>query len=98
MSKAHFNGMFIEEIDLGRGVRQGCPLVPLLFALSTQPFMSLLKLWVDEGKLKGIPLDAQVRINSSFNYLLMTSVALFLLESEENFQAAHEVVAINERI
>lgn len=58
-SKAQFNGLFRDEIELDKGVRRGCPLAPLLFALSTQPLMSLLKLFANEGKLKGIPLGDQ---------------------------------------
>lgn len=34
-SKIHVNGMFSEEFNLDRGVRQGCPLASLLFALSS---------------------------------------------------------------
>lgn len=42
-SKVHINGLFTPNIRLGRGVRQGCPLSPILFALSTQPLMRLIK-------------------------------------------------------
>lgn len=41
--KIHVNGLFLEEIELQRGVRQGCPLTPLLFALSTQPLLAFLQ-------------------------------------------------------
>lgn len=34
-SKIHTNGLFLREVNLLRGVRQGCPLAPLLFALTT---------------------------------------------------------------
>lgn len=34
-SKVHINGLFNEDIPLDRGVRQGCPLAPLLFALAS---------------------------------------------------------------
>lgn len=41
--KIHVNGLFSEDIALDRGVRQGCPLAPLLFALSTQPLLVFLR-------------------------------------------------------
>lgn len=53
-SKIHLNGLFIEDFALDRGVRQGCPLAPLLFALSTQPLMEILKLGQVEGNIRGI--------------------------------------------
>ncbi|KAL3692814.1 hypothetical protein R1sor_006465 [Riccia sorocarpa] len=42
-SKLHVNQAFTSSIKIKRGVRQGCPLAPLLFALSTQPVSRSLK-------------------------------------------------------
>lgn len=42
-SKIHTNGIFLEEIVVRRGVRQGCPLSPLFFALAMQPLLDYLK-------------------------------------------------------
>src|SRR5450759_353309 len=53
-SKVHFNGLFTPEIALERGVRQGCPLAPLLYAISTQPLMIILDELVSTRKLQGI--------------------------------------------
>ncbi|KAL3697158.1 hypothetical protein R1sor_011234 [Riccia sorocarpa] len=41
-ARVHVNAAFTNEITVSRGVRQGCPLAPLLYALCTQSFMSLL--------------------------------------------------------
>lgn len=41
-SKIHANGLFSNEIPDSKGVRQGCPLSPLLFAISSQPLMDFL--------------------------------------------------------
>lgn len=54
--KVHINGHFTELISLERGVRQGCPMSSLLFAISTQPFMWMLQEQVDLGELEGIRL------------------------------------------
>lgn len=35
VSKARINGHFTQAISITRGVRQGCPLSPLIFSLST---------------------------------------------------------------
>lgn len=50
-SKLHINGLRSEAILLGRGVRQGYPLSPLLFAISTQPLMSFMDLELENGRL-----------------------------------------------
>ncbi|KAL3688942.1 hypothetical protein R1sor_015251 [Riccia sorocarpa] len=55
-SKIHVNGKFSEEIAIERGVKQGCPLAPLLFAFSTQPLMMLLREQEQEGNLTGLKL------------------------------------------
>jgi hypothetical protein len=41
-AKIHINGMFFTAIPILRGVRQGDPLDPLLFAISTQPLLAQL--------------------------------------------------------
>lgn len=54
-SKVHFNiGLFTSRIQLQRGVKQGCSISPFLFALTTQPLMSLLSQSLLMGELVGL--------------------------------------------
>lgn len=53
-SKVHINGKFMAPIELERGVCQGCPMSTLLFVISTQPLMELIKEKVKDGELSGI--------------------------------------------
>ncbi|KAL3699430.1 hypothetical protein R1sor_017452 [Riccia sorocarpa] len=53
-ARVHVNAAFTQEIKVGRGVRQGCPLAPLLYALCTQSFMALLCKASAEGKINGL--------------------------------------------
>ncbi|KAL3696464.1 hypothetical protein R1sor_010540 [Riccia sorocarpa] len=52
--EVHINGNFTEDIQIGRGVRQGCPLAPLLFAMTTQPFMRALREEEKDGNIRGL--------------------------------------------
>lgn len=96
-SKIHVNSSFSREVSLMRGVRQGCPLFPLLFALSTQPLMSILKLLVEEGRLKGIPLDSMGHDQLLYQ-LFVDDTGLFLQATKENFRVALEGIAQYEHI
>ncbi|CAM6101642.1 unnamed protein product [Calypogeia fissa] len=54
-SHLRINGIPASPFTLGRGVRQGCPLAPLLYALSTQPLMESLQHRQGLGHLQGWP-------------------------------------------
>ncbi|MCO5563516.1 hypothetical protein L7F22_017160 [Adiantum nelumboides] len=51
-----FNGLLSNFFELNRSVRQGCPLAPLLFAISVDGLNCLVKARMSEGKIKGIQL------------------------------------------
>jgi hypothetical protein len=53
-AKVHFNGLFTDRITLARGVRQGCPLAPLIYSLITQPLMAMLKAKTAQGLIQGV--------------------------------------------
>jgi hypothetical protein len=56
------NGEAIKFINNGRGIRQGCPLSPLLFILVMEGLSLSLKESQSEGKLTGIKVSRMVRI------------------------------------
>ncbi|KAL3678729.1 hypothetical protein R1sor_021685 [Riccia sorocarpa] len=61
----HHDGDFTEDFAVTRGVRQGCPLAPFLFALSTEPLMRLLQQAAEENRIQGI------KINDSHQLLFL---------------------------
>ncbi|KAL3690916.1 hypothetical protein R1sor_004567 [Riccia sorocarpa] len=61
-SVIHINGAFTKEIELERRVRQGCPIAPLLFALSTQPLMAMLKEGQVNGQIQGTEVGDSMQI------------------------------------
>ncbi|KAL3688200.1 hypothetical protein R1sor_014509 [Riccia sorocarpa] len=54
IAKVYVNGLFTDNIYLTRGVRQGCPIAPMLFAINTQPLMALLREEKKNGMIQGI--------------------------------------------
>lgn len=81
-AKVHINGSFTEEILMARGVRQGCPLAPLLFAMASQPLMAYLDDQLLTGRLHGI----QVHEALVISYMLFADdLGMFVPASESHF-------------
>lgn len=87
----------MEEFDLDRGVRQGCPVASLLFVLSSQPLISLLKHKATTGEVKGILMGGEGS-EQLLCQLFTDDTNLFLEMTEDNFAAAMEVIATYKRI
>lgn len=96
-SKIHVNDLFSHEVDLCRGVCQGCPLASLLFSLTTQPLMEIFKKRANKGHLTRIPLDVLGQDQFLFQ-LFADDTGMFLQAMEENFQEAREAFACFECI
>lgn len=76
------NGVKSEIFLLSRGIRQGCPLAPLLYALTTQPLMALLSREQKAGVIQGWP----VPDSTSPCYLLFADdLVLFLPDCQSTW-------------
>lgn len=91
--KVHVNGYFTEEFKVARGVRQGCPLSPLIFALSTQPLMEMLQSKLSTGYLQGIKVNSSLSI---CHRLFTDDLGIFIPASEENFNKLQGLLRIYE--
>ncbi|KAL3688832.1 hypothetical protein R1sor_015141 [Riccia sorocarpa] len=95
VSKLHMNGTFSEEINIECGVKQGCPLAPLLFAISTQPLMLILRKRESEGSLKGLALaDGRMALYN----LYADDSGVMLRAEQDNFRALHQAINLYEEI
>ncbi|KAL3692033.1 hypothetical protein R1sor_005684 [Riccia sorocarpa] len=88
-SVIHVNGAFTRDIKLERGVRQGCPIAPLLFALSTQPLMAMLRDAQVQGEIQGLEVGNNRQILEA---LVADDTGLILQATERNWRAATAVV------
>jgi hypothetical protein len=94
-TKFHFNGLFSDRVAIERGVRQGCPLAPLLFSLTTQSLMDILNKHHAEGKLQGIDLDGNHRLLCQ---LFVHDTVIFFTGTERNFLAVMDCLQVYERL
>jgi hypothetical protein len=65
-AKIHINGLFSKPIPMRRGVRQGDPLAPLLFAISTQPLLVRLDNAIESDSAIGIKVSNDSKICHQF--------------------------------
>ncbi|KAL3688010.1 hypothetical protein R1sor_014319 [Riccia sorocarpa] len=82
-SKVHIHRRYTRTITLGRGVRQGCNISPLLFALNTQPLMNLLRQEENAGNLSGISIP---RGRPLLHRLFANDSGVSVFATEENFR------------
>ncbi|KAL3691975.1 hypothetical protein R1sor_005626 [Riccia sorocarpa] len=94
-SVVHLNGAFTKDIELQQGVRQGCPIAPLLFSLSTQPLMLLLREAQVQGQVQGLEVG---NMRTILEALFADDIGLLLRAEEDNWRKATEVVKRFEKI
>lgn len=91
--KIYMNGRFSSIINIERGVRQGCPLSPMLFALCTQPLLTYLQHQRDIGFLPGLPITNSLSIGER---LFADDMAIFLPTDHTSFQAFYHCISVYE--
>ncbi|KAL2620721.1 hypothetical protein R1flu_000926 [Riccia fluitans] len=94
-AKVHLNGRFTNSFKLERGVRQGCPISPLLFVLSTQPLMRLLREGERRGDLVGVNIP---RGRTLLHRLFADDIGVAIKADESNFRNLCQIVENFERI
>jgi hypothetical protein len=93
--KVHFNGSFTERVQLQRGVCQGCPLAPLLYALIKQPLMDLLQEQNRTGKIQGVDVGEGHQL---VYQLFADDTGIFSQATEDNFKAVMATIQKFEQI
>lgn len=93
-SKVHFNGLFTEDIQLQRGVKQGCS-ISAFFSITTQPRMSLLAQATQIGELFGMKIIDEKQL---LHQLFTNNTGIFLKSIEENFLKATSLISVYEHI
>ncbi|KAL3697958.1 hypothetical protein R1sor_012034 [Riccia sorocarpa] len=89
------DGKLTETLNLQRGVRQGCPVSPLLFALCTQPLTCMLRESQRQGQLKGVIIP---KGRPLLHKLFADDSGICISATEENFQALKTVIGRFEAI
>jgi hypothetical protein len=90
-AKIHINGLFSLPIPILRGVRQGDPLAPLLFAILTQPLLHWLDKALNQDNKLGIKIDDELTI---CHRLFADDVGIFIQAKPNAFQELREHLAI----
>jgi hypothetical protein len=92
-AKIHINGIFSTAIPILRGVRQGDPLAPLLFAIYTQPLLAQLDKALTETTDLGVEIQGKRQICHCF---FADDVGIFILAEEIAFQKLTELISMYE--
>ncbi|KAL3694987.1 hypothetical protein R1sor_008638 [Riccia sorocarpa] len=88
-SEVHINGSFTDTFKIERGVRQGCPLAPLLFSMTTQPLMRALREEERKGNIHGLNIgNGQTLLHQLF----ADDTGICITAEERQFENLKEVI------
>lgn len=79
ITKVHINERFTDEIPVTHGVRQRCPLAPLLFALTTQPLMDYLQYKLSTRKIERVRISKDLIV---CHRLFTNNIGIFIPANE----------------
>ena len=85
------NGSPSSFLPASRGIRQGCPLSPLLFILVIEGLSLLIEEAKRQGKIKGIKISARLSLT---HLLFVDDVILFGFGSLEEWRAFKNILDI----
>ena len=91
-SKVQVNGMFTEDIQLQRSVRQGCPLSMFLYVLSLEPFIASIN---NNKNIKGLKIPNFLEEIKSLQHADDTTV---ILENENSYYHLNNEIKKFEKI
>ncbi|KAL2609309.1 hypothetical protein R1flu_027882 [Riccia fluitans] len=86
---------FTKSFKLECGVRQGCPMSPLLFAISTQPLMRLLREGERRGEIVGVNVP---RGKTLLHRLFVDDSGVSIKADENNFRSLCSIIGKFERM
>ncbi|KAL3675227.1 hypothetical protein R1sor_025175 [Riccia sorocarpa] len=84
------DGLTAEAFKLGKGVRQGCSISPMLFALSTQPLMRLLREAEKKGEIQGVSIPYRRPL---LHRLFADDSGVGIRATKENFENLKAVIS-----
>ena len=91
-SKVQVNGMFTEDIQIQRSVRQGCPLSMFLYVLSLEPFIASIN---NNKNIKGLKIPNFLEEIKSLQHADDTTV---ILENENSYYHLNNEIKNFEKI
>lgn len=82
MAKISINRELTDAIILARSIRQGCPLAPLLFAISSDALGWLIKDCMSKGHIKGlsIPRIKKIYVCNSLHMTLLVCLEMMMIQ------------------
>jgi hypothetical protein len=93
-AKIHINGPFSSPIPILRGVRQGDPLSPLLFTISTQPLLQRLDNAIIRTNNLGIVINDELTVRLR---LFVDNVGVFIPATLIAFRELTEHISVYEK-
>jgi hypothetical protein len=92
-AKVIVNGLYTDPIPLNRGVRQGDPLAPLLFVISTQPLILFMDHQISMNLLPAIHVNEELKV---CQMLFADDVGIFIPATENAFLKLKDCISLYE--